>query len=137
VKTEQVMKRSRAHITYKLADGVPVPGVTTILSVLNKPALVKWANNLGLQGIDSSKYVDEKAAGSPEPSNEPLTIDMAWLKESLEEINWTDVSKWIKEHYPEAMGTTVKSIVQSLIRGHQEAFVAEVQARLEAYRSEQ
>jgi hypothetical protein len=62
VKTEQVTKRSRAHTTYTLQDGTAVPGVTTILSVLNKPALVKWANNLGLQGIDSSKYVDEKAA---------------------------------------------------------------------------
>jgi hypothetical protein len=30
--------------------------------VLNKPSLVKWANNLGLQGIDSAKYVDEKAS---------------------------------------------------------------------------
>lgn len=60
--TEQVTKRSRAHITYKLQDGTAVPGVTTVLGVLNKPALVKWANNLGLQGIDSSRYVDEKAA---------------------------------------------------------------------------
>ena len=62
MKTEQVTNRSRAHITYKLQDGTAVPGVTTVLAVLNKPALVKWANNLGLQGIDSSKYVDEKAA---------------------------------------------------------------------------
>jgi len=62
VKTEQVTKRSRAHTTYTLQDGAVVPGVTTILGVLNKPALVKWANNLGLIGIDSSKYVDEKAA---------------------------------------------------------------------------
>lgn len=59
---EQVTKRNKAHITYKLQDGTIVPGVTTILSVLNKPALVKWANNLGLQGIDSTKFVDEKAA---------------------------------------------------------------------------
>lgn len=28
---------------------------------MNKPALVKWANNLGLQGIDSTKYVDKAA----------------------------------------------------------------------------
>lgn len=62
MKTEQVTKKSRAHITYKLQDGIAVPGVTTVLAVLNKPALVKWANNLGLQGIDSSKYVDEKAS---------------------------------------------------------------------------
>jgi hypothetical protein len=62
MKTEQVTKRSRAHTTYTLQDGTVVPGVTTILGVLNKPALVKWANNLGLQGIDSTKFVDEKAA---------------------------------------------------------------------------
>jgi len=54
-------KVSRAHIRYKLADGTPVPGVTTILGVINKPALVKWANNLGLQGFDSSAYVDATA----------------------------------------------------------------------------
>ena len=38
-----------------------MPGVTTVLSVLDKPALVKWANNLGLQGIDSNKYRDAMA----------------------------------------------------------------------------
>lgn len=62
MKTEQVTKRVKSHTRYRLKDGMAVPGVTTILSVLNKPALVPWANKLGLQGIDSSKYVDEKAA---------------------------------------------------------------------------
>lgn len=51
----------KAHIRYRLKDGTPVPGATTVLGVLNKPALVKWANNLGLQGIDSSKYVNKMA----------------------------------------------------------------------------
>ena len=59
---ELIPQRTRAHTTYKLQDGAIVPGVTTVLGVLNKPALVPWANKLGLQGIDSSKYVDEKAA---------------------------------------------------------------------------
>ncbi len=54
-------KKSRAHIRYELPDGTKVPGVTTVLGVLNKPALVIWANRLGLQGIDSSKYKDEMA----------------------------------------------------------------------------
>jgi len=53
--------KAKAHIRYKDTAGYIVPGVTTILGVLNKPALVKWANNLGLQGIDSSKYRDEMA----------------------------------------------------------------------------
>jgi ATP-dependent exoDNAse (exonuclease V) beta subunit len=32
-----------------------------VLGVLNKPALVAWANRLGLEGIDSSKYTDAAA----------------------------------------------------------------------------
>lgn len=54
-------KVAKAHTIYKV-DGVGVPGTTTITGVMGKAALVKWANNLGLQGIDSSKYVDELAA---------------------------------------------------------------------------
>jgi len=56
------MARTKAHIRYTTSDGTIVPGVTTILNVLNKPALVPWANKLGLRGIDSSRYVDDKAA---------------------------------------------------------------------------
>lgn len=52
--------KSKAHIRYK-HNGVQVPGVTTIIGLRAKPALVKWANKLGLQGIDSSKYTDDKA----------------------------------------------------------------------------
>ena len=55
------MSRTKAHIRYKTKDGSIVPGVTTVLGLLNKPALVRWANNLGLQGVDVSKYVDDKA----------------------------------------------------------------------------
>ena len=55
-------KASKAHIRYKTKNGDIVPGVTTILNAtINKPALVKWANQLGLQGYDSSVYVDETA----------------------------------------------------------------------------
>lgn len=54
-------KASRQHTVYKLCDGTRVPGVTTILGVINKPALVKWANKLGLDGYDSTKYVDATA----------------------------------------------------------------------------
>jgi len=56
--------KSKAHTVYKLADGARVPGVTTITAQLgwSKQALIRWANNLGLQGIDSNKYVDDKAA---------------------------------------------------------------------------
>lgn len=46
---------------YKNADGVRVPSVTTVLSVINKPALQIWANNIGLEGIKMYEYVDDKA----------------------------------------------------------------------------
>lgn len=58
---DKLKKASRAHTRYYTTDGTLVPGSTTITGLLNKPALVKWANNLGLQGIDSSKYVDKAA----------------------------------------------------------------------------
>ena len=56
-----IAKAAKAHQRYKTADGTVVPGVTTITGIINKPGLVKWANNLGLQGIDSTAYVDETA----------------------------------------------------------------------------
>ena len=55
------MGKTTAHIRYKSQMGIKVPGVTTILNLLAKPALVPWANKLGLQGIDTNKYVDELA----------------------------------------------------------------------------
>jgi len=50
--------KTEAHQQYKNGN---FPGVTTVLNVLNKPGLPKWANKLGLKGIDSSKYTDETA----------------------------------------------------------------------------
>ncbi len=55
-------KKARTHTVYKNSEGKRVPGVTTITGVLNKPALVPWANKIGLQGIEVSKYVDDLAA---------------------------------------------------------------------------
>ncbi len=53
---------AKAHTVYRLKDGTVVPGATTVLSVLAKPALVPWANKLGLEGVDVRKYVDALAA---------------------------------------------------------------------------
>lgn len=57
------MSKTKAHIRYKDSQGNILPGVTTIIAELgwNKQALIKWANNLGLKGMDSSKFRDEKA----------------------------------------------------------------------------
>lgn len=49
------------HI-YVCEKGIQVPGVTTIVSILNKPELVGWANNLGFRGIRVYTFLDERAA---------------------------------------------------------------------------
>jgi hypothetical protein len=51
----------KGHTVYKTKDGKRVPSVSTISSVMDKPALVSWANRLGLEGIDTRKYVDALA----------------------------------------------------------------------------
>ncbi|KKN27710.1 hypothetical protein LCGC14_0861860 [marine sediment metagenome] len=55
------MTQTKAHTRYYSRQGDGLPGVTTVLNILNKPFLVKWANNLGLQGIDSTKFRDKMA----------------------------------------------------------------------------
>lgn len=62
------MSKTKAHIQYrsdkhflKNGKGIRYPGVTTIVGLLDKPALIPWANRLGLQGKEVGKYVDDKA----------------------------------------------------------------------------
>lgn len=52
---------TKAHQRYRGGIGEDYPGVTTVLNILDKPGLPRWANNLGLQGIDSSRYTSESA----------------------------------------------------------------------------
>lgn len=52
---------TKAHTRYCTSDGKTVPGTTTVTGLLNKPQLVIWANRLGLEGIDSTKYRDKTA----------------------------------------------------------------------------
>lgn len=54
------MSNTEAKMPYKLASGLVVPGVTTIVGILDKHQLIPWANRLGLQGIDCMKERDDK-----------------------------------------------------------------------------
>ena len=56
-----VRNNNRVHTVYKDSGGKRLPSVTTVLGVLAKPALIKWAHGLGLKGIDMEGYVDELA----------------------------------------------------------------------------
>lgn len=51
----------KAHQVYKNAAGKRVPGVTTVLGILDKPALIHWAWKLGCEGIDYKKVSQEAA----------------------------------------------------------------------------
>lgn len=51
----------KTHQRYYV-DGKRVPGATGVLGVLSGGNLARWANNLGLAGIDSDLYRDETAA---------------------------------------------------------------------------
>ena len=54
-------KKTRVHTVYKLACGDRVPSVTTILGILNKPALLDWAWQMGTQGLDYKAVRDGAA----------------------------------------------------------------------------
>ena len=58
---ERSGKKVKAHIRYKNEIGKRLPGVTTVIGILNKPLLVPWANRIGLQGINVRDYVSDKA----------------------------------------------------------------------------
>ena len=58
---EKSGKLVKAHIRYFNEAKKRLPGVTTIIGVLNKPLLVPWANRLGLEGINVKDYVSDKA----------------------------------------------------------------------------
>ena len=53
--------KNRAHTIYKNEEGKRLPGVTTIVGLLDKPQLRVWANRIGLDGIDLNSYMDDLA----------------------------------------------------------------------------
>ena len=54
-------KKSRSHTQYKTRDGVIVPEVTTIVGLMEKPAIHAWIARITKEGHDWDKYRDEMA----------------------------------------------------------------------------
>jgi hypothetical protein len=52
-------ERLKAHQTYRGLDGSKGPGVTTVLGIKAKPALINWAYNQGKAGLDLKKVQQE------------------------------------------------------------------------------
>jgi hypothetical protein len=120
------MSKTKAHIRYKLSDGKTiVPGVTTVLGLLAKPALVPWANRLGLQGIDVSKYVDDKAdigtLGHAMVTDklsgvETITMDYSKTQIDLAENCALSFWSWEKEHHIEEVFFCERPMVSEIHR---------------------
>lgn len=53
--------KTKAHTIYRLASGKVVPSVTTVLGILNKPALLQWAWQCGMDGLDYRSVRDNAA----------------------------------------------------------------------------
>lgn len=88
---DKIKKKAKAHTVYKTSAGKRVPGATTIIGLLNKPYLIAWANKLGLEGIDATKYRDEAA----EIGTLAHAIIQAHL--SKEELDYTEYSSLQKD----------------------------------------
>ena len=103
------MSKFKAHIVYKNSEGQRVPGVTTITGELgwSKQTLISWANRKGLEGIDTAKFVDDKAdigtlahlmitnklQGKRTSTDDYSKNQIASAKNSVKSFN-----AWLKEH---------------------------------------
>ncbi|MFA5037501.1 MAG: hypothetical protein WC479_10050 [Candidatus Izemoplasmatales bacterium] len=52
------MTKTKVHTRYYTKDGDMVVGTTTVLQVLAKPSLIRWAWNCGIKGDDYTKVRD-------------------------------------------------------------------------------
>ena len=131
-------KRIHAHQRYYLADGTLVPGVTTVLSVLAKPALVTWANQLGLEGVDVTKYVDKTAnigtlahylvecrVKGEKPDLEPFS------PEELKRAEWAFNSylSWEKQHQPKIIASELQLVSERYGYGGTVDLIAVIEGR--------
>lgn len=117
------MKKTKAHVRYKLEDGTRLPGVTTVIGLLAKPQLIAWANRLGLDGIDSSKYTDDLATVGT-LAHEMVLAYFTGEKVDLQEYSPKDVERaenairsfneWLKSHTVTPILNEVQLVSQAL-----------------------
>lgn len=86
------MANTKAHTRYRTKSGIIVPGVTTVLNLLAKPALVYWAWNLGMQGEDYRK-VRDKAASVGTIAHYLIECDIKGTEPDLGEFTPNDLKK--------------------------------------------
>ncbi|MFW9991942.1 MAG: PD-(D/E)XK nuclease family protein [Candidatus Odinarchaeota archaeon] len=100
-------KKTKIHTVYKTRDGKRVPSVTTILNILNKPALIDWAWKCGCEGLDY-KAVRDDAASVGTLAHYLIMCHLKKEKPDLKEYSQDDISRaenclikywdWEREH---------------------------------------
>ncbi len=83
---------TKAHQRYYLKDGSHVPGVTTVLGMLDKPALLNWAWDLGMKGEDFRK-VRDKAADIGTIAHYMIKCHLKNEKPDLSEFSQANIDK--------------------------------------------
>lgn len=102
-------ERTRIHTVYKTEAGVRVPSVTTIIGILNKPALMHWAWQCGVDGLDY-RTVRDDAAGVGILAHYLIMCDLQGFTPNTSEYTADDLKRaegclikywdWYKEHKP-------------------------------------
>jgi len=119
------MSKTSVHTVYKTADGKRVPSVTTILNVLNKPALMHWAWQMGCEGKDYKKERDAKAdigTGIHDMilchhrNASPILSD--YTKDQVDQIEngFLKYLAWEKEHPIEEVVTVEQPMVSEIFK---------------------
>ena len=89
-----IKSRSKAHTRYYTKDETLVVGVTTVIGLEAKPFLIGWANNQGLEGIDTKLFLN-------------ATARVGTLAHYLVECDLTgnkpDLKEYSKEEHQEAL----------------------------------
>jgi hypothetical protein len=116
---DKLKTRAKAHTRYYTSDGELVVGVTTVCGLLAKPQLIKWANNLGLQGIDSTKYVDASATVGTLihylvechiKGENPDLSEYSQADQELGQVGFNKFLEWEKEHKVEYIASELSLV---------------------------
>ncbi len=86
------MAKEAIHRKYITPDGQTVPGVTTILGLLAKPALIHWAWVEGKEGRDYKK-VKDKAADIGTLAHYLIECDITGIKPDVSEYSPANLNK--------------------------------------------
>jgi hypothetical protein len=92
---------AKSHTVYKNIGGDRVPGVTTVLGMLNKPALLKWAWQMGKDG----RELDAVRQGAADIGTVAHALCEAYLRGM--ELDSTNIT-------PEALGKAETGFIRFL-----------------------